>query len=110
MQTVSIVLNVGTEHVAAFEQGFREQEAPIWRDLQARGTIAMATISRLDHISTSPVAGAQQYLVTVIFADDEGHDQHDSDPRFEAWNRQADTYQVQEPFVFGGQTILSVGP
>jgi hypothetical protein len=33
MQTVNIVLNVATEHVAAFEQGFRDQEAPIWRDL-----------------------------------------------------------------------------
>jgi quinol monooxygenase YgiN len=72
--------------------------------------MTMATLSRVDHISTSRVAGAQQYLVTVIFADDAGHDQHDSDPRFEAWDRQADTYQIHEPFLFGGQTILSVGP
>jgi hypothetical protein len=47
--------------------------------------------------------------VVAIFATDEGHHVHDSDPRFEAWNREADAYQVDEPFVFGGDTIVSAG-
>jgi hypothetical protein len=70
---------------------------------------AAATLSRLD-ISTQPVAGAVQYLVMVIFATEEGHHLHDEDPRFAAWNKLADTYQIAEPFVFGGDTIVSVGP
>lgn len=109
MQTVGIVLNVGEAEAKEFERGFREQEAPIWADLHARGLLTMATLSRLD-ITTRPVDGAVQYLVVAIFASDEGHHVHDQDPRFEAWNRQADTYQIAEPFVFGGDTIVSQGP
>jgi quinol monooxygenase YgiN len=109
MQTVGIVLNIGTDQAETFERGFREQEAPIWRDLHARGTLAMATLNRLD-ISTASVEGAVQYLVVAIFAEDEGHHEHDNDPRFQAWNKQADAYQVKEPLVFGGETIVNVGP
>jgi hypothetical protein len=108
MQTVGIVLNVGEEHADEFERGFREMEAPIWDDLHGRGLVMMATLSRLD-ITTLKVDGAIQYLVAVIFATDEGHDVHDSDPRFEAWNRRADAYQIAEPYVFGGDTIVHVG-
>ena len=109
MQTVGIVLNVGTEQSAEFERGFREMEAPIWEDLHARGLLVMATLSRLD-ITTLAVEGAVQYLVVAIFATDEGHHAHDSDPRFEAWNKRADTYQIAEPYVFGGDTVVTAGP
>jgi hypothetical protein len=109
MQTVGIVLNVGSEHTDEFERGFREMEAPIWEDLHARGLLTMATLTRLD-ITTQPRSGAVQYLVVAIFATDEGHHVHDNDPRFEAWNKRADAYQVHEPFVFGGDTIVSAGP
>lgn len=109
MQTIGIVLNVGEDQVEAFERGFREMEAPIWADLHARGLLTMATLTRLD-ISTEKADGAAQYLVAAIFGSDEGHHEHDNDPRFEAWKKQADAYQVAEPFVFGGDTIVSQGP
>ena len=109
MQTIGIVLNVAQDQVDAFERGFREMEAPIWADLHARGLLIMATLTKLD-ISTKAVEGAAQYLVVAIFATDEGHHAHDGDPRFEAWNKQADAYQVAEPLVFGGDTIVSQGP
>lgn len=109
MQTIGIVLNVGRDQVDAFEREFKEMEAPIWADLRARGLLTMATLTRLD-ISTKAVDGAVQYLVVAIFASDEGHHAHDSDPRFEAWNKRADAYQVAEPFVFGGDTIVAEGP
>ena len=108
MQTIGIVLNVGEDQAEEFERGFREQELPIWEDLHSRGLLLMATLTRLD-ISTRKVDGAIQYLVAVIFATDEGHHAHDSDPRFEAWNKRADTYQIAEPYVFGGDTIVNVG-
>jgi quinol monooxygenase YgiN len=109
MQTIGIVLNVRQDQVEAFEQGFREMETPIWADLHARGLLTMATLTRLD-ISTKKVDGAAQYLVVAIFATDEGHHEHDNDPRFEAWNKRADAYQSAEPFVFGGESIVSEGP
>jgi quinol monooxygenase YgiN len=109
MQTVGIVLNVGRDSAEEFEHGFREMEAPIWADLRSRGLLTMATLTKLD-ISTKKVSGAVQYLVVAIFADDHGHHEHDNDPRFEAWNSRADAYQVEEPFVFGGNTIVSEAP
>lgn len=109
MQTIGIVLNVGADQTDEFERGFRAEEAPIWNDLHARGLLVMATLTRLD-ISTKTTGGAVQYLVVAIFATDEGHHVHDHDPRFEAWNKRADAFQVAEPFVFGGDTIVSAGP
>jgi heme-degrading monooxygenase HmoA len=109
MQTIGIVLNVGKGQSEEFERGFRAQEAALWQDLHARGLLVMATLSRLE-ISTKKVADAAQYLVVAIFATDEGHHVHDSDPRFEAWNKEADAYQTAEPYVFGGANIVNVGP
>jgi quinol monooxygenase YgiN len=109
MQTIGIVLNIGADQVAEFESGFQDMEAPIWQDLHGRGVLTMATLTKLD-ISTKKADSAVQYLVVAIFATDEGHHQHDNDPRFDAWNKRADAYQVQEPYVFGGDTIISVGP
>lgn len=108
MQTVGIVLNVGRDQAEEFERGFREHESPTWADLHSRGLLTMATLSRLD-ITTKRVDGAVQYLVVAIFSTDEGHHAHDDDPRFKAWNERADAYQIAEPFVFGGETIVSEG-
>lgn len=105
METVTVVLNVRTEDVAAFEAGFREHELPVWRDLAERGLIERATLNRLD-ISSRPVDGATQYLIAVIFTSREGHHVHDHHPGFEAWNAIADAYQIGEPLAFGGETIL----
>ena len=109
MQTIGIVLNVDAAQSDDFERGFRAEEAPIWADLHARGLLVMATLTRLD-ITTKGIGGATQYLVVAIFATDEGHHVHDHDPRFEAWNKRADTFQIAEPYVFGGDTIVNVGP
>ena len=109
MQTIGIVLNVDIGQAEEFEKGFRSEEAPIWADLHARGLLVIATLTKLD-ITTRKVDGAQQYLVVAIFATDEGHHAHDNDPRFEAWNKRADTFQIAEPFVFGGDTIVNQGP
>jgi quinol monooxygenase YgiN len=109
MQTIGIILNIAADQVDAFERGFREMEAPIWADLHARGVLTMATLSKLD-ISTKTTDGAVQYLVVAIFGSGEGHHEHDSDPRFEAWNQRADAYQAAEPFVFGGDTLVNIGP
>ena len=107
METIAIVLNVGNDQVAAFEQGFRDQELPTWQDLHGRGVLTLATLSRLD-ISTEAVDGATQYLVVAVFATGEGHHEHDNDPRFAAWNERAEAYQIAKPLVFGGESIVHV--
>jgi hypothetical protein len=109
MQTIGIVLNVDIAQADEFERGFQAEELPIWQDLHGSGLLVIATLTRLD-ITTKEVDGAVQYLVVAIFATDEGHHVHDSDPRFEAWNARADAFQVAEPYVFGGNTIVNAGP
>jgi len=107
VETVTVILSVGSDQVEAFEAGFREHEVPVWRDLEARGLLVGATLNKLD-ISTSPVEGATQYMVVATFATDEGHHAHDNHPGFKAWNAMADAYQVGEALAYGGETIVSL--
>ena len=80
-------------------------ELPTWHGAARSGLSAHRDTDRLD-ISTRKVDGAVQYLVACIFDDDEGHHEHDNHPRFAEWNKRADAYQIAEPFVFGGDTIV----
>jgi hypothetical protein len=107
VETVAIVLSVGQEHVQTFERGFRDRERPVWLDLLGRGVLVSASLSRLE-ISTSPVANATQYLVVAVFASGEGHHEHDNHPGFQAWNQQADAYQIAPALAYGGETTLRV--
>ncbi|HKX76813.1 MAG TPA: hypothetical protein VJR05_15625 [Acidimicrobiia bacterium] len=108
MEAVGIVLNIDASQVAEFEQGFRNHELPIWEDFVGRGIMLHASLTKMD-ISTQPVEGAVQYLISVAFAGSEGHHLHDSDPRFQAWNEMADAYQIAPPIVTGGEVIISAG-
>jgi quinol monooxygenase YgiN len=110
MHTASIVLNIAADKTEEFERGFSEYELPTHHDLYARGLLVMSLLARVDDISNNPVEGAVQYLVVAVFRGHEGHTEHDNDPRFKAWNKKADAYQVQVPYVFGGDTIVTVGP
>ena len=110
MHTASIVLNIAADKADEFERGFKDYELPTHRDLYERGLLVMSLLAPADDISTHRVEGARQYLVVAIFKDHEGHTAHDNDPRFKAWNEKADAYQVEGPFVFGGNTIVNVGP
>ena len=109
MESVGIVLNIYSEKADEFEQAFRENELPTWQDFFGRSRMLVATLNRMD-ISTRKVDGAVQYLLVVVFPDDQGHHEHDNDPRFQAWNEKADVYQIAQPFVFGGEAVVSVGP
>jgi hypothetical protein len=108
METVAVILNVRHESVEQFEAGFREHELPVWQDLAGRGELVAATLNRLE-ISSRPVDGTQQYMVTAIFATGEGHHAHDAHPGFQAWNAIADTYQLGDAMAFGGETVVRLG-
>jgi hypothetical protein len=107
VETIAVVLSVGQDQVQAFEQGFRRQELPIWQDFLDRGILIRASLSRLD-ISARAVEKAAQYLVVAVFATGEGHNLHDDDPRFQAWNEAADAFQVAGALAFGGETLIEV--
>ena len=109
METAAIVLSVDQDQTEEFEAGFRQHEVPIWQDFFDRGVMVWASLQRMD-ISSQPRAGARQYLVVAVFATDEGHHLHDSDPRFRAWDQIADSFQVAPAMAFGGETVIKVGP
>jgi hypothetical protein len=106
VETVAVVLSVANDQVEAFERGFHEHELPIWRDLKSRGVLIFSSLNRSD-ISTRRVEGATQYLIVAVFATGEGHHLHDSDPRFDEWNKLADAYQIADPLAFGGPTVVT---
>jgi hypothetical protein len=108
METIAVVLSVKPDQVEAFEAGFNQHELPIWRDYEAQGVMTRASLTKMD-ISSAPRGGAVQYLIVVDFAIGEGHHRHDADPRFEAWNKLADAFQIGEGMAFGGETILKIG-
>ena len=108
METIVVVLSVKPDQVEAFEAGFREHELPIWHDYEADGTMTRASLTKMD-ISSAPRGNAIQYLIVVDFATGEGHHRHDRDPRFDAWNRIADAYQIGDGMAFGGETLIKVG-
>ena len=108
MQTIGIVLNVGDRSGG----GVRERVpgaggADLGRPPRPRAA-GHGDADEARHHDRG-VDGAVQYLVVAIFATDEGHHAHDNDPRFEAWNKRADTFQIAAPYVFGGDTIVNVG-
>ena len=105
---MGIVLNIGRDRVEDFERGFRQHELPIWEDYVSRGIMLHASLTKMD-ISTQRVEGAVQYLISVAFADGEGHHIHDADPRFQAWNEIADAFQIAPPIVTGGEVVMSAG-
>jgi hypothetical protein len=107
METIAVVLSVKPDQVTAFEAGFREHEVPIWKDFRDRGVLLRASITKMD-ISTVARGDAVQYLIVAVFADGQGHHLHDNDPRFQAWNKMADAYQVGDGIALGGETFLEV--
>jgi hypothetical protein len=108
VEAVGIVLNIDRQRVDEFLAGFRQHELPIWEDYVSRGIMLHASLTRME-ISTQPVTGAVQFLISVTFADGEGHHLHDADPRFQVWNELADTFQIASPIVTGGEIVVSAG-
>lgn len=108
MEAVGIVLNIDEKQVEEFERGFKEHELPIWEDYVARGIMLHASLTRMD-ISTRPIKSVVQFLISVSFADSEGHHLHDADPRFQAWNDMAEAFQVEAPLVTGGEIVVAAG-
>jgi hypothetical protein len=105
---VSIVLNIAADKADEFERAFEENEVPIWRDLHQKGSLLRASLSPLE-ISTVESGESKQYLVLAQFSQAEDHHAHDNDPRFKRWNKMADQYQPEVPFVFGGDSLYEVG-
>jgi quinol monooxygenase YgiN len=103
-QINAIVLRIREEQADAFEGGFQAEEVPIWNRLAADGELVYASLTRVA-FGPDPSPGVRHYLVVAEFRSMDGHEKHDADPAFEAWNAKADQFQPEEPLVFGGYSV-----
>jgi hypothetical protein len=101
------VIRIRKEQAGDYERLFEQDELPRWRDYQQRGVFRSARIFR--SAFGSHEGGDVANYVIVVESEEEGHHEHDNDPGFQAFNRQADVFQPEDPFVFGGEPLFSVG-
>lgn len=102
-----LVIRVRSEQAGEYEQLFKQDELPRWRDYHRRGLFKRARIFR-SAFGTHEADGIANYVIAVEL-EGEGHHEHDSDPGFKRFNEQADAFQPEAPFVFGGEPLFSVG-
>ncbi len=86
-----LVIRIRKEQASDYEQLFAESELPRWRDYHERGLFKQARIFRSG------------------FGSHETEGIANNDPGFQEFNRKADAFQPEDPFVFGGEPIFSVG-
>jgi hypothetical protein len=102
-----LVIRVREQQAADYERLFAASELPRWRDYHRRGLFKSARIFR-SAFGSHEEDGIANYVIAVEMAAD-AHHQHDNDPGFIEFNRQADAFQPKPPFVFGGDAIFEVG-
>jgi|SRR5215510_6106621 len=102
-----LVIRISKEQAGDYERLFADDELPRWRDYHERGLFKSARIFR-SAFGSHEGREIANYVI-VVESEGEGHHEHDNDPGFQAFNKQADQFQPEDPFVFGGEPLFSVG-
>ena len=104
-ETTAIVLRIAAHHAKDFESMFEAEEIPMWEDFSGRGRFLEARLVRA--IGGSEQRGSiQDYILHIVAADHEAHEEHDRDPRFRAFLAKAERFQPDPPLVWFGETIF----
>ena len=77
----------------------------IWDDFTRRGRFLEARLVRASGGSEQR-GGVQDYILHIVAADHEAHEEHDRDPRFRAFLAKAERLQPAPPMVWFGDTIF----
>src|SRR5213596_2553217 len=104
-ETTAIVLRIAADHAKDFEAMFEAEEIPIWDDFTRRGRFLQARLVRVQGGSEGRPA-VQDYILHVIAADHQAHEEHDNDPRFQAFLEKAQRIQPRPPLVWFGETVF----
>ena len=102
-----LVIRVRKAQALEYERLFESSELPRWRDYHQRGLFKNARIFR-SAFGSHEGDEIANYVITVETAEG-AHHEHDNDQGFQSFNKQADAFQPEEPFVFGGEPLFSVG-
>ena len=109
-QTNAIILRIDRKRTKEFEALFEAEQYSHWKEMHAKGQ--MASLTRVEYGSEADDAKNDGYVNYVVVAKLTGmaaHEAHDSDPRFQAYDKKADAFQPQGPSVHGGTIIFEVG-
>ena len=104
-ETTAIVLRIAADHAKDFEAMFEAKEIPIWDDFTRRGRFLETRLVRASGGSEQR-SGVQDYLLHIVTADHEAHEEHDRDPRFRAFLAKAERLQPDPPLVWFSDTIF----
>ena len=104
-ETTAIVLRIAADQAKDFEAMFQAEEIPIWEDFARRGRFLQARLVRASRGSEQR-GSIQDYLLHIVAADHEAHEEHDRDPRFRAFFAKAERLQPDPPLVWFGDTIF----
>ncbi|SRR5712691_1653274 len=99
------VLRIAADDAEDFEAMFQAEEIPIWDDFTRRGRFLEARLVRASGGSEQR-AGIQDYILQIVAAGHEAHEEHDRDPRFRAFLAKAERLQPNPPLVWFGDTIF----
>ena len=104
-ETTAIVLRIAADRTKDFEAMFQAEELPIWDDFTRRGRFHEARLVRATGGSEQR-GDIQDYILHIVAADHEAHEEHDRDPRFQAFLAKAERLQPDPPLVWFGDTIF----
>src|SRR5207249_3530227 len=85
-ETTAIVLRIAADRTKDFEAMFQAEELPIWDDFTRRGRFHEARLVRATGGSEQR-GDIQDYILHIVAADHEAHEEHDRDPRLRAGRR-----------------------
>ena len=103
-----IVIHVRGEQATEYEKLFAQRQLPRWKDYHARGNFINARFFR-SQFGSDQRRDVVKYVIVVEVPSMAEHQEHDQDPEFQEFDRLADAFQSQDPLVFGGDLIYSIG-
>jgi hypothetical protein len=103
-----LVIHVRLEQSADYEELFRQEELPRWREYHRRGKFLSARFFR-SQLGTDEREDVVKYVIAVEVPSMAEHSEHDSDPGFQEFDREVERFQPEPPLVYGGELIHSIG-
>src|SRR3989442_8550847 len=103
-ETTAIVLRIAADHAKDFEAMFEAEEIPIWDDFARRGRFLAARLVRTNS-GREPRGGTHAYLLPLLAAHHQAHQEHDRPPRFRALLPYTAKPHPQPPLVLCAPTI-----
>jgi hypothetical protein len=107
-QVAAIVIHVRAEDAADYEKLFETEELPRWREYHAAGKFLNARFMRAE-FGSDERPEVVKYVIVVETPGMAEHSEHDGDAGFQDFDRRVEAFQPEEPLVYGGEVVHSVG-